>query len=297
MAVTLTRGPEGEALVRRAAKVASGSRGSNLLARPDPRAWVDVVADRILRGPRTADGQRSRHDGQQRTEVGVRPSTRLGILLRLMMAGTLMLLLVGCIEISTGSGSGGDPVDRVDQGAMTDDEKTAVDVTDTYWQRHFSELFGEEYRSPQVAGGYVGSDGPPCGGQPSVPFNAFYCTDGDFLAWDENLMAAGYEQIGDAWVYLIIAHEWAHAIQARLDRGLVSVAAELQADCLAGASLQGAARDGLVQIEPGDAEELGQTLAAVADDFPWTDESSHGNAQQRTAAFNQGANGGATACV
>jgi predicted metalloprotease len=182
---------------------------------------------------------------------------------------------------------------------MADDEKSAVDAIDTYWRRHFTELFGPAtYRSPQVSGGYVGSDGPRCGGEPSVPFNAFYCTDGDFLAWDENLMAAGYEQIGDAWVYLIIAHEWGHAIQARLvDRGLVSVAAELQADCLAGASLQGAAQDGLIQIEPGDAEEIGQTLAAVADDFPWTNERDHGSAQQRISAFNLGAGSGATACI
>jgi hypothetical protein len=110
-------------------------------------------------------------------------------------------------------------------------------------------------------------------------------------------MAAGYSQIGDAWVYLIIAHEWGHAIQARLDRSLVSVAAELQADCLAGVSLQGAAQDGLVRIEAGDSEELQKTLIAVADDFPWTDESDHGNAQQRISAFNAGVNGGVAACT
>ena len=40
-----------------------------------------------------------------------------------------------------------------------------------------------------------------------------YCADGDFLALEENLMAAGYRQIGDAWVYLINAHEWGHGIQ------------------------------------------------------------------------------------
>jgi predicted metalloprotease len=110
-------------------------------------------------------------------------------------------------------------------------------------------------------------------------------------------MAAGYEKIGDAWVYLIIAHEWGHAIQARLDQSLVSPAAELQADCLAGASLKGAAQDGLIQFEPGDDEEIGKTLSEVADDFPWTSESDHGNAQQRTSAFSQGANGGVAACI
>jgi len=59
----------------------------------------------------------------------------------------------------------------------------------------------------------------------------------------EALMGAGYQKIGRAWVYLIIAHEWGHAIQARLSRRMVSVAAELQADCLAGATLAGAQRD------------------------------------------------------
>ena len=110
-------------------------------------------------------------------------------------------------------------------------------------------------------------------------------------------MAAGYQQIGDAWVYLIIAHEWGHAIQARLQADQVSVQAELQADCLAGATLFGAADRGLLQFEPGDTEELAKTLAAVADDFPWTKESDHGDAQQRTASFNEGAKGGPQACL
>jgi uncharacterized protein len=186
----------------------------------------------------------------------------------------------------------------VDREAMKTDEQDAVNAVDSFWRRHFAELFGQPYRSPRVAGSYVGTDGPPCGGEPeSVPFNAVYCRPGDFVAWDDNLMAAGYSQIGDAWVYLIIAHEWGHAIQARLRDDRVSVAAELQADCLAGAALQGAADEGLITIEPGDSEEIARTLAAVADDYPWTDVSDHGNAEQRTSAFSTGVEGGVTACT
>ncbi|MEV0799492.1 neutral zinc metallopeptidase [Kribbella sp. NPDC050281] len=185
----------------------------------------------------------------------------------------------------------------VDRAAMRVDEETAVKAVDTYWRTHFSEHFDGQYKSPRVEGSYVGANGPSCGGEPSVPFNAFYCAPGDFLAWDEQLMEAGYSQIGDAWIYLIIAHEWGHAIQARLNRDQVSVQAELQADCLAGAALQGAAKDGLIEIEPGDSEELAQTLAAVADDYPWTNESDHGNAQERTSAFNTGVQGGVQACA
>jgi hypothetical protein len=187
----------------------------------------------------------------------------------------------------------------VDRAAMKTDEQAAVSAVDAFWRRYFAEQPGQpQYRGPRVAGSYVGTNGPPCGGEPeSVPFNAVYCRPGDFVAWDDNLMAAGYQQIGDAWVYLIIAHEWGHAIQARLRADRVSVAAELQADCLAGAALQGAADDGLIEIEPGDSEEIARTLAAVADDYPWTDVSDHGNAEQRTAAFNAGVEGGVPACL
>jgi predicted metalloprotease len=176
------------------------------------------------------------------------------------------------------------------------DERSAVAVVDQFWRRHFADT-GQSYRSPRVVGGYVGTGGPSCGGKPAVAGNAVYCTAGDFLAWDERLMAAGYEQIGDGWVYLVIAHEWAHAIQARLDRSQVSVAAELQADCLAGAALQGAVEQGLVALEAGDSEELAQGLVASADDYPWTDVRSHGDAQQREAAFSTGTYGGVNACV
>ena len=40
-----------------------------------------------------------------------------------------------------------------------------------------------------------------------------------------------------------------------------------------------------------------RTLVAVADDFPWTKESDHGDARQRIDAFNQGAHGGPTSCA
>jgi predicted metalloprotease len=214
-----------------------------------------------------------------------------------------VLLLSGCgVAIDSGGGDGADggstqPIDQVNEDDLGVDEQSAVEATDAFWRQAFTESFRGSYRSPGVRGGYLGEDGPSCGGQPSAAFNAFYCPSQDFLAWDENLMAAGYRQIGDAWVYLIIAHEWGHAIQARLQADQVSVAAELQADCLAGATLFGAADRGLIQFERGDTDELAKTLAAVADDYPWTRESDHGDVHQRTSAFNDGAQGGPTACL
>ena len=221
-----------------------------------------------------------------------------------LLAATVLVLAVllgGCgVTIETGGGddsSSTNPIDDVDGETLAGDERSAVAAIDAFWRETFPEVFGRPYVPPQVKGGYLGEDGPSCSGEPAVAFNAFYCPSQDFIAWDQNLMAAGYEQIGDAWVYLIIAHEWGHAIQARLQRDQVSVAAELQADCLAGATLFGAADRGLLALERGDAEELRQTLAAVADDYPWTKESDHGDVQQRISNFNKGAEGGVEACL
>ncbi|MBO0874743.1 MAG: hypothetical protein J2P19_15250, partial [Pseudonocardia sp.] len=77
---------------------------------------------------------------------------------------------------------------------------------------------------------------------------------------------------------------------------LVSVADELQADCLAGAELSGAVRDGVIQMEPGDSKAIGDTLTVLADDTPWTNRQDHGDASQRISAYNKGAQGGAKAC-
>ena len=226
-----------------------------------------------------------------------RPGTPLAAVFAIVLA-----LLPACAVV-TDSGGGGstgttqEPIDRVDADSLAEDVRGAVGATDAFWREAFPDEFRRSYRPPRVAGGYRGRNGPRCGGQPPVPFNAFYCPSQDLIAWDENLMAAGYERIGDAWVYLIIAHEWGHAIQARLESDQVSVAAELQADCLAGATLFGAAERGFLTFERGDIEELQETLSAVADDYPWTDESDHGNAQQRIAAFNRGAEGGVQSCI
>jgi uncharacterized protein len=215
------------------------------------------------------------------------------------VVATALVVVVTLSGCAGRDGSAGQPVvvPPAVPEELRQDEGFAIDATDGFWRTAFPEEFGSAYQPPVVAGGYIGEGGPTCGGQPSVPFNAFYCPSEDFVAWDENLMAAGFEQIGDAWVYLIIAHEWAHAIQARLQRDQVSVAAELQADCLAGATLIGAARANLLVFDPGDEDELARTLAAVADEFPWTNERDHGNARERTNAFQRGLQGGVPACI
>ncbi|NKX49195.1 hypothetical protein HER39_01080, partial [Arthrobacter deserti] len=155
------------------------------------------------------------------------------------------------------------------------------------------------YTSPTVVGLYDGTDpasAPVCGGVPLGPGNAYYCPEGDYVAWDVGLMTNGY-QSGDGWPYLVVAHEWAHAVQNRLPQELVSPALELQADCLAGASLFGAAEDGTLVFEEGDQRELEAALTVLADQSPWTETGDHGNAAERVSAFSTGREGSVDACL
>ncbi|MFD0686732.1 neutral zinc metallopeptidase [Actinomadura fibrosa] len=185
-----------------------------------------------------------------------------------------------------------------DETGFQEDLRTAETVTDGFWRKHWTELFTGSYSSPRVLGLYNGRDpssAPRCGRERLGPDNASYCPAGDFVAWDAGLMRSGYAR-GDAWVYLVIAHEWGHAVQNRLRRGLVSSAAELQADCLAGATLYGSSDDGTLRFESGDEQEMVDTFQVIGDKTPWTKPGDHGSAVQRLRYFSRGGTGGVRAC-
>ena len=183
---------------------------------------------------------------------------------------------------------------------LADDIDFAQRVVDGYWQTHWTEFFTGSYEPPVVKGLYDGTDPdntPTCDGEPLEAYNAYYCEDGNYVAWDANLLLEGADQVGDSWVYLVIAHEWGHAVQARLDPGLVAVELELQADCLGGAALFGAIADKTLELEEGDERELISSLNLLADEMAWTMSSDHGDPFQRVQWFTLGRNGGVNACL
>ncbi|MCC9173238.1 neutral zinc metallopeptidase [Arthrobacter sp. zg-Y179] len=206
-----------------------------------------------------------------------------------------------------GPGGGGDDqsenTEPADPNALTSEElvadmETAQKITDQFWRTHWREFFAGRYTSPTVVGLYDGRDpssAPTCAGEPLASENAFYCPPEDYVAWDLSLMARGFE-FGDAWPYLVIAHEWGHAIANRLDASLRFQAGELQADCLAGATLFGAAADGTIAFEKGDQEELVTSLSSLGGDIPWTDTEDHGDSFERVENFNVGRTKGVLAC-
>ena len=72
-------------------------------------------------------------------------------------------------------------------------------------------------------------------------YSAFYCQQGDFMVYDDGEEGVLYglaEEFGPSILGVVLAHEFGHAIQARvgdLDRGLPTITTEQQADCMAGA--------------------------------------------------------------
>jgi len=185
----------------------------------------------------------------------------------------------------------------IDYEAIDQETADAISVIDAFWAAHFSEFYeGATYSSPTDYIPYVADDLPTCGGEEVVADNALYCIPDNTILWDQALMDYLYVNGGDAVIYLVIAHEWGHEIQAQLSDEAIWTAEELQADCFAGAALYGASDDGIFQWEDGDTAEITNALTFLADQTEWTDIDSHGDPLDRIDAFNDGRVGGVAGC-
>jgi hypothetical protein len=220
--------------------------------------------------------------------------------------------------------SSSQPLPGIGQGAgytveeLSSDFFGAIQIVDAWWAQHWSENFTSAYTSPQLldlgpgywAGVYnatLNRDGTtsgdlvPCGVYFLQDMNAHYCgppvdADADFLAFDADELVKAAE-LGDAFVYFLVAHEWGHAIAARLDQQYVPLYYELQADCFAGAALQGALTDGTLTFDDDDPVEIRNALISLADATPWTKVGDHGSPEQRLRYYNTGVYYGAENCL
>ena len=148
---------------------------------------------------------------------------------------------------------------------------------------------------------------PACGGRGHTPYqevagNAFYCDEGDFIAYDEQkLIPQLRQQFGDFAVGLVLAHEWGHAVQTRVHfSSRASVYVELQADCFAGAWAQHVANGDGTSLRLSD-DDLDHALAGFLElrdpsGVDGGDAGAHGNAFDRVGVFQDGIDGGARAC-
>ncbi|MBA2754204.1 MAG: neutral zinc metallopeptidase [Chloroflexia bacterium] len=202
-------------------------------------------------------------------------------------------------------------------GALDDDADPAAEPgppsfedpldadVDEFWQDAYDDA-GIDYSSPVRIVGFATEIRTGCGSADPAETAAFYCTlDGSiyYTEWFRELVET---EIGDfAWV-TVVAHEWAHHIQAEQGRyatdephddgGFYTIQLELEADCLAGAYAGDAEARGW--LDEGDLDEaLGLTaLSGDAEDTHWTDPLAHGTSEQRVAAFTTGYDDGLSGC-
>ncbi|WP_327005578.1 neutral zinc metallopeptidase [Dactylosporangium sp. NBC_01737] len=174
------------------------------------------------------------------------------------------------------------------------DVSIALRVVERYWSSRIVGFRPVSRVVPYRVDGEV-----MCGTQPIPTQNAAYCPVGDFIAYDVNWSEQVYQELGDAFVFYLLGHEYGHAIQQRLGINYqFTIYQELQADCFAGAYIGDSIKVGDFTLEDGDLDELRNGLFSVADpeDEPWFQEGAHGSAAQRTGAFFDGYEQSLDAC-
>jgi predicted metalloprotease len=181
------------------------------------------------------------------------------------------------------------------------------------WSAHFREL-GDRFMTPSLIR-YRGGAASPCGFMRSG--NAGYCPADNTIYFDEVFVAAQAKNAarelgtdGDMAAIGIVAHEVGHAVAIQLGyASRYTYRNESVADCLAGAFVERAGRDG--SLEQGDLEEAFYGMSTAGDPTPRltgddrTDRRilraaalmGHGTREQRIANFRQGLDGGPGACL
>jgi predicted metalloprotease len=231
------------------------------------------------------------------------PATVVSV--RRLLLAVLLIILAGCgisrlpppgTTTTSKPASSGDTVTK----SLRDVER--------FWTGEFPKLSGgQKFR--KIQGGYhpytETTPPPDCGGQPGeYQPNAFYCPDGDFIAWDaQNLIPQLQADFGPLLVGVVFAHEYGHAIQVRLGRtDQPTVVLEQQADCFAGAWLGDALAGHSNAFKKITSSQLDNTVAGLLmlRDQPGTpaqDAGAHGNAFDRIRALQDGVQQGAGKCA
>lgn len=216
-----------------------------------------------------------------------------------------MLLAAGGCTIVTSDGGGATPARTTNSAATA---TTSLKDVERFWSAEFGTISDGKTFQP-VTGGYHPYTRtrlpPPCGDEQSAyQPNAFYCPDGDFIAWDaQTLIPQLQRSYGPLLIGVVFAHEYGHAVQSRL--GITdqpTVVLEQQADCFAGAWLADVQAGRSPSFPKPTAKELDNTVAGllVLRDQPGTnatDQGAHGNAFDRIRALQDGVEKGVSTCA
>jgi predicted metalloprotease len=228
---------------------------------------------------------------------------------RKFVAAITATTLAGLLALATGAGVAQAQVGKTYDASV---DETIADIQ-SYWSATMPAVYGMQYQSIPTSRifPYSSNNPPPnCddGGQTTTPYeqvagNAFYCSNGDFVAYDEEgLIPKLRQQYGEFAVGLVFAHELGHAIQARVNYSpSATVYLEQQADCFAGSWAQHVAtsNDANVHLSKDDLDVALAGLLALRDPsgVDGSQDGAHGNGFDRVSAFQDGYEGGAQKCA
>jgi predicted metalloprotease len=232
--------------------------------------------------------------------------------------------LTGCATIVIGRpealqatvGAGAEPAVIGAAGGVVDElAANALADLEDYWSDVFPDVFGRPFVPLQ--GGYFSVDpddvdpsqypqGVGCGSDPrEVENNAFYCQspdapNSDSISYDRSFLAELAGEYGRFIPALVMAHEFGHAVQARVGSPPTSIATETQADCLAGSWTRWVA-EGTAErsrLREPELDELLRGYFLLRDPVGTStaEQSAHGSYFDRVSAFQDGFDEGSEAC-
>ncbi len=254
------------------------------------------------------------HDGGV---VGVGLRRRALVVAALVLVG---LVASGCAFPVTGRAvpgpevtAGADPsfIQGTDRGE--DDRLAAAVLNDLegFWGTAFPALAGGRALTPlagffSVDPSLPGAPTPPCLQRPrDIEGTALYCPSADTIAWDRGgLIPLVRHDFGDPAVVVILAHEFGHSVQQRLDSSgaldrAPTILVEAQADCYAGVVLR-QVRDGTLPDLRTGASGVDRAMGALVtfrDPVGTVTPDSHGNAFDRVSSFQDGFDGSPATCA
>jgi predicted metalloprotease len=248
---------------------------------------------------------------------------------RLLLATAAVVGLLassGCVSVVIGrpsaqqpaaprAGDGGVMIVGAVDGPVDQQARNALADLETYWAEQFPEVYGQDFEPLQ--GGYFSVDpddvdprvyprGVGCGADPrEAENNAYYCQapqapNSDAITYDRAFLgelATGYGRFLPA---LVMAHEFGHAVQARVGLPDASITTETQADCLAGAwtAWVAAGEAAYSQLRGPELDELLRGYFLLRDPVGTSsaEESAHGSYFDRVSGFQDGFDGGPDTC-
>ena len=192
------------------------------------------------------------------------------------------------------------------------DQLAAQSVSDLeeYWKFSYPDTFDGELQpvADLISWDSDSYDGTFCDETTEGLVNAGFCEQDNTIGWDRGVLLPALRAAhGDMAITMVLAHEYGHAIQKQATlnpRGVPTLVAEQQADCLAGSYIRWVAEGKSPRFTVSTGEGLNNLLAAMIsfrdpllseNDYYGSDDE-HGSAFERISAFQFGFTDGPDAC-